>query len=133
MAELGQRWPTQAQLMRDEFSKHRCPGQEWCRLLEAAKRTVGRSFLCLRFVVSRSVMPAEMSCVICGSIVCCRKCEGECMRVHVNVVACLKIFDYTARVFVEIMILLHEISDMLWTVFRRCERPKLVGPQRRKF
>ena len=38
--------------MRDEFSKDRCPGQEWRRLLEAAKRTVSRSFLCLVFVVS---------------------------------------------------------------------------------
>ena len=38
-------------------------------MLEAAKRTVNRSFLCLVFVVSRSVMPAELSCVICGGIV----------------------------------------------------------------
>ena len=54
--------------MIDEFSKHRCPGQEWRRLLEAAKKTVSRSFLCLVFVVSRSVMPAKLSCVICGGI-----------------------------------------------------------------
>ena len=73
--------------MRDEFSKHRCPGQEWRRLLEAAKRTVSRSFLCLEFVVSRSVMPVELNCVICGGIVRCRKCMCECMRVYVNVVA----------------------------------------------
>ena len=33
------------------FSKHWCPGQEWRRLLEAAKRTVSRSFLCLVCVV----------------------------------------------------------------------------------
>ena len=46
------RWLAQAQLMRDEFSKHLCLGQEWRRLLEAAKRTVSRSFLCLRFFVS---------------------------------------------------------------------------------
>ena len=51
------------------MSKHRCPGQEWRRLLEAAKRTVSRSFLCLVFVESRSVMLAELSCVICGGIV----------------------------------------------------------------
>ena len=55
--------------MRGEFSKHRCPGQEWRRLLEAAKRMVKQSFLCLAFVVSRSVMLAELSCVICDGIV----------------------------------------------------------------
>ena len=45
--------------MRDEFSKHRCFGQEWRRLLEAAEKTVSRSFLCLGFVVSQSVMLVE--------------------------------------------------------------------------
>ena len=59
MTELGQRWPTQARLMRDEFLKHRCLGQEYRRLLAAAEKTVSRTFLCLRFVVSRSVMPVE--------------------------------------------------------------------------
>ena len=38
-------------------------------LEEAAKRTVSRSFLCLRFFVRKSVMPAELSGVICGGIV----------------------------------------------------------------
>ena len=51
-----ERWLAQAQLMKDEFSKHQCLGQEWCRLLEAAEKTVSRSFQCLRFVVSQSVM-----------------------------------------------------------------------------
>ena len=37
--------------MRDEFSTHRCLGKERRRLLEAAKRTVSRSFLCLEFIV----------------------------------------------------------------------------------
>ena len=45
--------------MRDEFSKHRCLGQEWRRLLEAAENSVSRSFLCLWFVVSQSVMLVE--------------------------------------------------------------------------
>ena len=45
--------------MRDEFSKHRCLEQEWRRLLEAAEKTVSRSFLCLWFVVSQSVMVVE--------------------------------------------------------------------------
>ena len=45
--------------MRDEFSKHRCLGQECSRLLEAAEKEVSRSFLCLGFVVSQSVMPVE--------------------------------------------------------------------------
>ena len=45
--------------MRDEFSKHWCLGQEWRRLLEAAEKTVSRSFLCLWFVVSQSVMLVE--------------------------------------------------------------------------
>ena len=48
------------QLMRDEFSKHRCLGQECRRLLEAAEEEVSRSFLCLWFVVSQSVMPVEL-------------------------------------------------------------------------
>ena len=42
--------------MRDDFSKPQCLGQEWRRLLEAAEKTVSRSFLCLWFVVSQSVM-----------------------------------------------------------------------------
>ena len=41
------------------LSKHRCLGQEFRRLLEAAEKTVSRSFLCLGFVVSQSVMPVE--------------------------------------------------------------------------
>ena len=45
--------------MRDEFSKHRCLGQEWRLLLEAAEKTVSRSFLCLGFTVSQSVMLVE--------------------------------------------------------------------------
>ena len=82
MTELRYRWPFQAHLMRDEFSKHRCPGQERRRLLEAAKRTVSRSFLCLGLVVIWSVMPAEMSCVICGGIV-------LLPQVYVRVYACV--------------------------------------------
>ena len=46
--------------MRDEFSKHRCLGQECRRLLEAAEKTVSRLFLCLWFIVSQSVMPVEL-------------------------------------------------------------------------
>ena len=38
-------------------------------MLEAAKKTVSCSFLCLGFFVSQSVMPAELSGVIRGSIV----------------------------------------------------------------
>ena len=56
MTEHWWRWSAQAQLMRDEFSKHRCLGQECRRLLEAAEKTVSRSFLYLGFVVSQSVM-----------------------------------------------------------------------------
>ena len=77
--------------MRDEFSKHRCPGQERHCLLKAAETTVSRSFLCLVFVVSRSVMPAELSCVICSGIVLLPHVYVTCMCVYVNVVACLKI------------------------------------------
>ena len=46
--------------MRDEFSKHRCLGQECRRLLEVAEKKGSRSFLCLWFVVSQSVMPVEL-------------------------------------------------------------------------
>ena len=58
--------------MRDEFSKHRCLGQEFCRLLEDAEKTVSRSLLCLWFVVSQSVMLvkrlffAEQNALLCG-------------------------------------------------------------------
>ena len=68
MTELGQRWPTQAWLMRDEFSKHQCPGQERCRLLEAAEKTVSRSFLCLEFVVSQSVIVSRTACLFCDAV-----------------------------------------------------------------
>ena len=67
--------------MRDAFSKHRCPGQEWRRLLEAAKRTVSRSFLCLVFLVSRSVMPAELSCYM--------RRYSALPQVYVRVYACV--------------------------------------------
>ena len=52
--------------MRDEFSKHRCLGQECRRLLEAAEKTLSRSFLCLGFVVSQSVMPVERFVYVAG-------------------------------------------------------------------
>ena len=39
--------------------KQRCLGQECRRLLEAAEKTVSRSFLCLGFAVSQSVMAVE--------------------------------------------------------------------------
>ena len=68
--------------MRDEFSKHRCPGQEWRRLLEAAKMTVSRSFLCLGFVVSQSVIPAELS-------MCYMRRYSALPQVYVRVYACV--------------------------------------------
>ena len=57
-------------------------GRSGIALLEAAKRTVSRSFLCLVFVVSQVVMPAELSCVICGGIV-------LLPQVYVRVYACV--------------------------------------------
>ena len=60
MTEHMWRWSAQARLMRDEISKHRCLGQECCRLSEAAEKKVGLSFLCLWFVVSQSVMLVEL-------------------------------------------------------------------------
>ena len=60
--------------MRDEFSKHQCLGQEWRRLLEAAEKTVSRSFLSLEFVVSQSVMPVEMFCCFAGQRASWREC-----------------------------------------------------------
>ena len=67
MPELRQRWPAQAQLMRDEFSKHQCRGQECRRLLEAAEKTSSRSFLCLWFIVSQSVIVSRTACMFCGA------------------------------------------------------------------
>ena len=57
--------------MRDEFSKHRYPGQERRRLLEAAEKTVSRSFLCLGFVVSQSVIVSRTACLFCICICIC--------------------------------------------------------------
>ena len=50
-------------------------------MLEVAEKTVSRSFLCLGFVVSQSVMPAEQTSVLRG---------GKVLlpHVYVNVVAC---------------------------------------------
>ena len=67
--------------MRDEFSKHRCPGQKRRRLLEAAEKTVSRSFLCLEFVMSQSVIVSRTACLFCGA---------ECV-VCVEVVRVIKI------------------------------------------
>ena len=53
--------------MRDKFSKHRYPGQEHRRLLEAAERTVSRSFRCLGFVVSQSIIVSRTACLFCGA------------------------------------------------------------------
>ena len=59
---MQHRWrrSAQARLMKDEFLKHRCLEQECRHLLEAAEKDVSRSFLCLWFVVSQSVMPVEL-------------------------------------------------------------------------
>ena len=67
--------------MKDEFSKHRCPGQECRRLMEAAEKPVSCSFLCLGFVVSQSVIVSRTACLFCGA---------ECI-VFVVVVCVIKI------------------------------------------
>ena len=72
--------------MRDEFSKHRCLGQElWRRLLEAAEKEVSRSFLCLWFVVSQSVMLVERLFFSRSRMRCCveRMCGCVCVLVYV--------------------------------------------------
>ena len=53
-------------------------------MLEAAKRTVSRSSLCLGFFVSQSFLPAELSGVIRGGIV-------LLPHVHVMVYICTRI------------------------------------------
>ena len=67
-----------SELMKDEFSKHRCPGQERRRMLEAAEKTVSRSFLCLVFVVSQSVIVGRTACLFCGGRVRCMCGGGLC-------------------------------------------------------
>ena len=71
--------------MRDEFSKHRCLGQECRRLLEAAEKTVSRSFLCLWFVVCQSVMPVELFVYLAeqNALLLERVCGCVCVVVHV--------------------------------------------------
>ena len=68
MTEHGWRWSAQVQLMGDEFSKHRLLGQECRRLLEAAEKTVSRSFLCLGFVVSQSVIVPGVNAGVYGEL-----------------------------------------------------------------
>ena len=68
------------------LSKHRCLGQECRRLLEAAEKTVSRSFLCLWFVVSQSVMPVELFVYLAEqNALLCREdvwlCMCACVRV----------------------------------------------------
>ena len=77
--------------MRDEFSKHRCLGQEWRRLLEAAEKEVSRSFQCLGFIVSQSVMLVERLFVSRSRMRCRveRMCGCVCVTVYVCVFFCL--------------------------------------------
>ena len=67
--------------MRDEFLKHQCPGQERRRLSEATEKTVRRSFLCLGFIMSQSVIVSRTVCLFC---------RAECV-VSVVVVCTIKI------------------------------------------
>ena len=70
--------------MRDGFLKHRCPGQECCRLLEAAEKTVCLSFLGLGFVVSQSVMLVERLFFAEQNAVSFeRMCDCVCVVLHV--------------------------------------------------
>ena len=73
MTEHRWRWSAQARLMRDEFLKHRCLGQECRRLLEAAEKEISRSFLCLWFVVSQSVMPVKRFVCFAGQNALCEE------------------------------------------------------------
>ena len=99
MTELGLRWSAYARLMRDEFSKHRCFAQEWRRLLEAAEKTVSRSFLCLGRVMSQSVMPVErfvcfpgQDALWCGEDVWLCMCGCICVVVDNNITPALLAF-----------------------------------------
>ena len=119
MTEQRWRWSAQARLMRDEFSKHRCPGQERRRLLEAAEKTVGRSFLCLGIVVSQSVIVSPTACLFCGT---------ECV-VCVVVVCVIKI---TCRIVHNIFLMF--ITSHRWQkVFGSLPALRMAqGPQRRR-
>ena len=134
MTELRWRWLAQARLMRDEFSKHRCLGQEWRRLLEAAKRTVSRSFLCLLFFVRELVSHASriewcnmrrysaFAACVCDVYVCVCVCE-RC--------GLFREFCWTARIASFVLIII------IRTLWRYGEdglpalRMAVVGPQRR--
>ena len=81
------KWLAQAQLMGDEFSQQRCPGQERRLLVEAAEKTVSRSFLCLWFVVSQSVIVSRTACLFRGAegVVVWRARKCDCVYVVVYV------------------------------------------------
>ena len=61
------------------LSKHRCLGQECRPLLEVGEKDVSRSFLCLWFVVSQSVMPVELFVYLAEQ----NALSGACVVVHV--------------------------------------------------
>ena len=93
--------------MRDEFSKHRGPGQECRRLLETAENTASRSFLCLLFVVSQSVMLVERLFFRGAECVLCEEDVWLCICVRVRV-GLDKKYARVAR-------------QLCWAVFQRCE------------
>ena len=73
------------------FSKHECLGQECRRFLEAAEKTVSRSFLCLRFAVSQSITLverfvcfAEQNALSCGEDVWFCMCGCICVVLDNN-------------------------------------------------
>ena len=73
-------------------------------------------------------MPAELSCVICGGKVLLPQVN---MRVYACICEHCGLLDNLIKPRIlclrwNIDDLLHGISDMLWTVFRRCEWPKLA-------
>ena len=57
------------------FSKHRSLEQECHRLLEAAEKTVSRSFLCPGFIESQSVIASQTACLFHGA-----ECIEKSMR-----------------------------------------------------
>ena len=99
--------------MRDEFSKHRCRGQECRRLLEAAEKTVSPSFLCLGFVVSQSLSVERLVCFAGQSVLC-----VVCVVVRVNNITCPHCSQYFCNIIIIIIIIIFILTVGLTSTSR---------------
>ena len=101
--------------MRDEFSKHRCLGQEFCRLLEDAEKT-SKSFIPVSVVRRESVSHASRTVVFSRSRMrCCveRMCGCVCVFVYVWVLINYYYYYYYYYYLIIIIIIINTLIIFL--------------------